>query len=110
MDNPLGGIKRGWSEICQTYQRLFSTPATYAFEFWDYTLHQAGDVLWVVGRERGQLTANATTVELAIRTSQLFRRVGSPWRGRFIITARSKALTCSRDTKPSSGRGAPDRR
>jgi hypothetical protein len=33
MDNPLGGIKRGWSEICQTYQRLFSTPATYAFEF-----------------------------------------------------------------------------
>jgi hypothetical protein len=37
-------------------------------------------VLWVVGRERGQLTANATTVELAIRTSRLFRRVGSPWR------------------------------
>ena len=54
MNNPLCGIKRGWAEIRQVYQRLFATPATYSFEFWDYTLHQDGDVFWVVGRERGR--------------------------------------------------------
>ena len=33
IDNPLGGIKRGWSEIRQTYERLFSALGTYSFEF-----------------------------------------------------------------------------
>src|SRR5690349_17758506 len=53
MDNPLGGIKRGWEQIREVYGRLFQSPAEYHFEFWDYTLHNAGDVFWVVGRERG---------------------------------------------------------
>jgi ketosteroid isomerase-like protein len=80
MDNPLGGIKRGWSEIRQTYERLFSTSATYSFEFWDYTLHRSGDVFWVVGLERGRLTSGGETLELAIRTSRLFRRADGRWR------------------------------
>lgn len=79
MDNPLGGIKRGWPEIRQTYERLFSTPGTYRFEFSDYTLHQSGDVFWVVGRERGHLTRDGKTLELAIRTTRLFRRAGGRW-------------------------------
>src|SRR5215469_6076745 len=29
MDNPLGGIKRGWSEIRTTYERLFESKGTY---------------------------------------------------------------------------------
>jgi ketosteroid isomerase-like protein len=49
MDNPLGGIRRGWSEIRQTYERLFNTQGTYSFEFWDYTAHQSGELFWVVG-------------------------------------------------------------
>jgi ketosteroid isomerase-like protein len=80
MDNPLGGIKRGWAEIRQTYERLFSTRAAYSFEFWDYTLHRSGDVFWVVGRERGAFTAADETLELAIRTSRLFRRADEKWR------------------------------
>lgn len=80
MDNPLGGIKRGWPEILQTYERLFNTPGSYSFEFWDYTLHQNGDVFWVVGRERGRLTRDDDTLELAIRTTRLFRRTGGRWR------------------------------
>ena len=80
MDNPLGGIKRGWSEIRQTYERLFRTPGTYSFEFWDYTLHQSGDVFWVVGRERGRLAERDWTLELAIRTTRLFRRTDGRWR------------------------------
>src|SRR5690349_18190034 len=53
MDNPLGGIKRGWSEIGPVYERIFSGEATVRVEFFDYTLHQTGDVFWAVGRERG---------------------------------------------------------
>ena len=80
MDNPLGGIKRGWPEIRKTYERLFSTRGTYRFEFWGYTLHQSGDVFWAVGRERGYLTRDGETLELAIRTTRLFRRTGGRWR------------------------------
>jgi ketosteroid isomerase-like protein len=80
MDNPLGGIKRGWSEIRQTYERLFNTSGTYSFEFWDYTLHRSGDVFWVVGRERGWLTKGSEPMELAIRTTRLFRRANGRWR------------------------------
>jgi ketosteroid isomerase-like protein len=79
MDNPLGGIKRGWMEIRQTYERLFRAPA-FSFEFWDYTLHRSGDVFWVVGRERGRLTGANETLDLAIRTTRLFRRTSERWR------------------------------
>ncbi len=80
MDNPLGGIKRGWPEIRSIYERLFETPWSYAFEFWDYTEHCAADVYWVVGRERGHLARNNDRLDLAIRTTRLFRRVGDRWR------------------------------
>jgi ketosteroid isomerase-like protein len=55
MDNPLGGIKRGWSEIRTTYEKLFASKGAYRFEFYDYTLHETGDLFYVVGRERGEL-------------------------------------------------------
>jgi hypothetical protein len=42
IDNPLGGIKRGWSEIRTTYERLFESKGTYYFEFYDYTCTQVG--------------------------------------------------------------------
>jgi len=80
MDNPLGGIKRGWLEIRQTYERLFHSDTSYFFEFWDYTLHRRGDVFWVVGRERGQLTKGGETLQIAIRTTRLFHRVDGRWR------------------------------
>jgi len=80
MDNPLGGIKRGWGEIRQTYEALFNASWAYSFEFWDYTLHRSGDVSWVVGRERGRLSKDGETLELAIRTTRLFRWDGGGWR------------------------------
>jgi SnoaL-like domain len=80
MDSPLGGIKRGWAEIRGTYERLFSTKATFSFEFWDYTLHRGDDVFWVVGRERGRWVAGGEVLDIAIRTSRLFRRIGEHWR------------------------------
>ena len=74
MDNPLGGIKRGWSEIKSIYEKLFDSKGTYRFEFYDYTLHEADDLFYVVGRERGVLDVSEQPMRLAIRTTRIFRR------------------------------------
>ena len=53
IDNPLGGIRRGADEPHKMYEGVFKSPADVHVEFWDYTIHRAGDVFWAVGRERG---------------------------------------------------------
>lgn len=80
MDNPLGGIKRGWNEIRSVYQRIFDSPVRVNVEFYDYTLHEVGDIFYTVGRERGSLRSANTDLNLAIRTSRVFRRIGGRWR------------------------------
>lgn len=79
LDNPLGGIKRGWPQIRQVYERIFGSKAKVSVEFYDYTITQQGDVFWAVGRERGTLTVGSTTLQLAIRTSRIFRRRDGRW-------------------------------
>ena len=74
MDNPLGGIKRGWDEIGTVYEKLFSSKGRYYFEFYDYTLHESGEFFYVVGRERGELDRDGKPMQLAIRTSRIFKR------------------------------------
>ncbi|TAL76662.1 MAG: DUF4440 domain-containing protein [Beijerinckiaceae bacterium] len=74
MDNPLGGIKRGWTEIRPTYEKLFESKGAYRFEFYDYTMHETRDLFYVVGRERGELDVSGQPMQLAIRTSRIFRR------------------------------------
>lgn len=81
MDNPLGGIKRGWQEIRSVYERLFATKGSYRFEFYDYTLQVLGDVFIAIGRERGRLErAHGDDLQLFIRTTRVFRRAGDRWR------------------------------
>lgn len=80
MDNPLGGIKRGWPEIRAVYERIFRGPARVEVEFYDYTLHLVGDIFYAVGRERGILEARGTKLALAIRTSRIYRRIDEVWR------------------------------
>ncbi len=81
MDNPLGGIKRGWAEVSSVYQRLFATPGRYYFEFYDYTLQRYGEVFIAIGRERGKLTApDGPELQLAIRTTRIFRSADGRWR------------------------------
>jgi len=80
MDNPLGGIRRGWSEIRGVYERLFNGPARIYVEFHDYTLHETPEMFYAVGRERGQFTRASETLALAIRTSRIFRRTQDGWR------------------------------
>ena len=80
MDNPLGGIRRGWYNIRKGYEILFAAKGPYHVEFFDYTLHVIGEVFLAVGRERGQIGARHTRVDFAIRTTRFFRRRGDGWR------------------------------
>ena len=80
MDNPVGGIKRGWPAIRAVYERLFSHAAPFWFEFYDYSVHEAGDVFYVVGRERGEYASNQGKLAMSIRTSRIFRLIDGEWR------------------------------
>lgn len=80
LDNPIGGIKRGWQNIRPDYERIFKGPATVRVEFFDYTLHDAGELFYAVGRERGQFSLNDITIELSIRTTRIFRFRTGRWR------------------------------
>lgn len=80
MDNPLGGIKRGWLEIGDVYARLFNGPARVYVEFYDYTLHETQDLFYAVGRERGALDLGDERIDLHIRTSRIFHKLDGRWR------------------------------
>ncbi len=80
MDNPLGGIRRGWGEIGKVYEKLFGSSAKVYVEFHDYSLHVAQDIFYAVGRERGLFEQAGEKIDLAIRTSRIFRRVEGAWR------------------------------
>ncbi|MBI5177923.1 MAG: nuclear transport factor 2 family protein [Nitrospinae bacterium] len=80
MDNPLGGIKRGREEVAEVYRRIFSGPARVYVEFYDYTIHAAQGMFYAVGRERGSFIKGEVKIDLAIRTSRIFRRSEKGWR------------------------------
>lgn len=80
MSNPLGGIARGWPAIRAVYARIFGGKARVQVAFHDYTLHEAGELFYAVGRERGTLSGGDTQLVLAIRTTRLFRHIGGAWK------------------------------
>jgi ketosteroid isomerase-like protein len=80
MDNPLGGIKRGWPDIRSLYESLFTGAARVQVEFYNYTFHVTGDVFYAVGRERGTLVSASNKLDLVIRTTRIFRRTEGRWR------------------------------
>jgi hypothetical protein len=49
----------------------------FRFEFYDYSLHAAGEIFYVVGRERGEFKMGNTVLKMAIRTSRIFRLIRS---------------------------------
>lgn len=79
MSNPLGGVMRGWDEIEQVYLRIFTGPVEVYVEYFDYTIHQAGEMFTAVGKERGYLKTADTKIDLAIRTSRIYRQTEGKW-------------------------------
>ncbi len=80
MDNPLGGVKRGWSEIKPVYERIFSGPAEVYVEYFDYTIHNTAKMFYAVGRERGYFRLGGDEITLNIRTSRIFRKFDHLWK------------------------------
>lgn len=80
MDNPLGGIKRGWAEIETVYERIFKSPAEVYVEYFDYTIHETAEIFFTVGRERGYFRLGGEEIRLAIRTSRIFQRIDGRWK------------------------------
>ena len=80
MDNPLGDIKRGWSEIRPVYERIFNGPAEVYVEYFDYTIHEMPEMFYAVGRERGYFRLARDEIKLAIRTSRIFKKIEGRWR------------------------------
>jgi len=80
MNNPVGGIKRGWPEIRRVYERLFDGPARITVEFHNYSLHVSGEIFYAVGRERGCLETESGAFDLAFRTTRIYRLLDHHWR------------------------------
>jgi hypothetical protein len=80
MENTLGGIKRRWSEIRQSYEHIFGSRSAIRIELYDYTIHDLGETFLAVGRERGTLRIERHVIDLKIRTSRLFQLIGGRWR------------------------------
>ncbi len=80
MDDPMAGIRRGWPAIREVYERLLEGPALVRAELFDYTIHEAADLAYFVGCERGYIRARGGEIPLAIRTTRLFGRMDGRWR------------------------------
>lgn len=80
MDNPIGGIRRGWRDIREGYERLFAGPARVRVEFHDFSMQGDDSHCLFVGRERGSCVVGTMELELRIRTTRWFVRTGDVWR------------------------------
>ena len=79
MSNPLGGIKRGWDSIKEVYSNIFSGNTKVYVEYYDYTIHHSGVMFCAIGRERGFFEAGSQKIDLAIRTSRIYRMDCGRW-------------------------------
>ena len=80
MDNPIGGIRRGWPAIREGYSKLFDGPATVRVAFHDFTSQGGSDWHLFVGREKGTCTTPTTRLELRFRTTRWFIKTSGGWR------------------------------
>jgi len=79
MAHPLGGIRHGWADIREGYERIFRAAAMVSLEFYDYTIHCSGEMFYAIGREQGALRSDNFSLEVKFRTSRLFRFAGGRW-------------------------------
>ena len=80
MDNPIGGIRRGWPSIRDGYARLFGGPAKVNVTFHDFTSQSWNGCHLFVGREKGRCVTPTATVDLRIRTTRWFAQIDGIWR------------------------------
>jgi ketosteroid isomerase-like protein len=83
LNNPLGGIIRGGTEIVRLYERVFASRARLQIEFSDFVQYLDGRHALFAGRESGTYAVEGSTpVPVHIRTSRYFRY--DPAHGRWL--------------------------
>jgi ketosteroid isomerase-like protein len=80
MDNPMGGIRRGWQSISEGYLKLFGGPATVQVTFHDFTSQGGDDWHLFVGWEKGTCTTSDMKMDVRFRTTRWFTRRDGKWR------------------------------
>ena len=80
MDNPIGGIRRGWPAIREGYSKLFDGPANVQVAFHDFTSQGGGDWHLFVGLERGVCKTPMVNLDLRIRMTLWFIKTNGVWR------------------------------
>lgn len=77
LNNPLGGILRGYGPIADLYGRVFTGPASVWVELSDIVEFQGGNMVVFAGRETGEFARDGACLPLAIRTSRIVQWLGS---------------------------------
>jgi hypothetical protein len=80
MDNPIGGIRRGWRAIQEGYSKLFNGPAVVQVAFHDFTSQGGRDWHLFVGREKGVCKTPTVSLDLRFRTTRWFIKNNGVWR------------------------------
>jgi hypothetical protein len=82
LNNPLGGILRGYEPIAALYGWVFSGSASVWVELSDIVEFQTDATIVFAGREQGEFALNNQTLTLSIRTSRIVQWFGTEvgWR------------------------------
>jgi ketosteroid isomerase-like protein len=72
--SPRVGMARGWSTLRAGYERMFHGEDRIETEFYDYTIHLAGDLFFALGRERGHMYSGGRALEVTGQATNIFRR------------------------------------
>jgi hypothetical protein len=76
LNNPLGGIQRGYDGISNLYSNIFTGSARVWVELHDIVEFQSEGMVVFAGRERGEFRKEGQAVALAIRTSRIVQWMG----------------------------------
>lgn len=76
LNNPLGGIRRGYEPIASLYRGIFDGPAKVWVDFFDIVEFGGGDTIVFAGREEGEFSVGDVVLPLSIRTSRVMQWLG----------------------------------
>ncbi len=80
MDNPIGGIRRGWPAIREGYLKLFGGAAAVQVAFHDFSSQGGNDWHLFVGRETGTCKTPTMQLDVRFRTTRWFVMINGSWR------------------------------
>lgn len=76
LNNPLGGILRGYDTIAVLYRRILTGPAKVWVHLSDIVEFESQAMIVFAGRETGEFTHGEKTLTLSIRTSRIVQWFG----------------------------------